>query len=232
MRAGMAAVCGLCFIASCVGDAGADGRDGQDGAVLTSMDLPVGSSQCPAGGILVAVDGAARALCNGEDGQAGAMGAAGATGPAGASGAPGQDGEAVGYRPVSLMSCSAAVDFYGEDAIEETYLKHDAVIYSNGDAEISCEVAGGTDSGSGSGYFPGGTVGATSLKCSAAVDYPPGGDGTAGFMDFALSATGPVAIYRDTPNPLNGEHRVLGPSDCIVRKWSGAAWVAGSFADL
>jgi hypothetical protein len=227
MRVVMAAVCVVCFVAACGGDDGENGRDGQDGTVLTSMDLPIGSQQCPAGGILVTVDGTPTALCNGAQGADGRMGAEGAAG------APGKDGEASGYRPVLIMSCGVALDVYtGSDGIDETYLGYDAVVYSNGDAEVSCESAlGGAQSGTSGSYFPAVAVGAADLGCSASVDYPPS-DGVAGFMAFQVGPQGPSAVYTDAPHAMDGDYYTFGAADCVVRKWSGSAWVNGSLADI
>lgn len=206
------------------GEDGRDGADGQDGTVITTTDLPVGSKECPAGGIQITVDGVPRALCNGEPGAAGA---------AGAMGAPGKDGEASGYRPVLIVGCNVAVDFYtGGDGVSETYLAHDSVIYSNGDADVSCVATAGDSNGAGNRYYPAGTVGAAKLGCTASIDYPPGGDGVQGYMDFSLGNEGPTATYHDAPNPMNGDFFVFEDSNCQVRKWSGTAWVAGTLADL
>jgi hypothetical protein len=216
-----------------------DGKDGLDGTPVDAEDLPVGSAQCPNGGVLLTVGIEERAVCNG---------AVGATGATGATGTPGMDAD--GYQPTVSILCNASVDLVngqagfdtpqiiGTDGIDESYFQYSAVVYSNKDVQATCGVTFGTvETSSGGAYYAGTSMGAANRYCQVSIDYPPapasGGNG--GVWAFTVNAEKtPIATYSDMDanHPLNGDFIDFFEEECVVRKFVGGAWVAGTFADL
>ena len=172
-----------------------DGEDGRDGTRVSVADLPAGSAECPAGGVLLTVGGDTRTLCNGAAGAAGQPGPAGAPGPAGMN-APGQ-----GYQPTLSVLCAAEIDLVdgaanpttpqiiGTDGIDESYFQYSIVVYANGDAQTTCSVAlGSVETASGGAYYPATAQGAGFRHCQAVIDYPPypAAGNAGGFWDFTI----------------------------------------------
>lgn len=193
---------------------GRDGMDGDDGSGVTVATLDEGSDECPAGGLLVTAGGEETPICNGEAGE------------------DGQGGSGGSYAPALSINCSVSLDILFDDDIPETGFGYDAIIYSNGDAEVSCTAAiGSAQAGAGRAYYPAVTLGAQTLFCAAKADYPPT-DTVAGSMYFELSDEGPQATYTDAPNAMDGSQYTFKEADCRVRLWNGKAWSDGELADL
>jgi len=223
----------LAFVVACA----EDGKDGRDGTRVSVEDLPVGSPECPTGGLLLTVGGDKRPVCNG------ATGAAGQPGPAGPAGmnAPGQ-----GYQPTLSVLCGASIDLLdgtanfntpqviGTDGTAESYFEYSVVVYSNGDSQLTCGVTlGSIETSFGGVYYPGTAQGAVNRYCQVAIDYPPEG-ASGGVWEFTIDQKTPIATYSDNDpgHPLNGDVIDFFEDECVIRKFANGAWTTGSFADL
>lgn len=181
-------------------------------------------------------------------GPEGARGPTGAAGPPGTPGAVGATGPAgSSYRPVFWVRCAAALDLIrvgasgierAADGLYETLLVYTLVIYNDGDVDVECSAAIGTEqSGTMSGYYPATTNGATTGSCIASADYP-GGPSTqtaAGFWEFAIDAALPRATYVDADNPLglNGFRYSFTETDCQANMLgNNGKWTPVTLADV
>lgn len=160
--------------------------------------------------------------CYGPPGSPGIEGRQGARGAEGPQGKPSS-----GYRPVYWVNCGVALDIIriGAAGIErapdgqaETLLRYSLVVYNDGDVEVDCGAGIGTaQEGSGSGYYPEPTKGASTGGCIANADFIGNTGSSAGFWSFDVAtAACPRAAYVDADNPLglNGFSYKYSDSDC------------------
>lgn len=161
--------------------------------------------------------------------------------PAGPPGAAAVDA----YRPAYRVGCGATLDNVSvgaaglvrvPDGLHETELHYELMVYTNGDAEVSCLAALGTaQHGSDAAYYPAITKGAQSGACFASADYSSVGGVEAGFWMFDVQTAGPRVVYMDPDNPLgfNGFSYQFPDADCAVHMLgSNGKWSSVMLADV